>query len=95
MLLAAQYVSLIAVCIYNESNLIMHLTVWHKQANLAGFVNYPLGWYYKWKCYCSGSICTARVQHDHVTNAQSINHGLMSNITMVATVKATSAIGIL
>ena len=38
--------SLIAVCISNESNLVMNLTVWHKPANPVWHVNYHLVWYH-------------------------------------------------
>ena len=86
---------LIAECISNESDVVMHLIVWYEQANLAECVNYHLVWYRQCKCHGSDIRSTAKVQHEHITNAWSINHYPTSNITMVAMNKATSAIGIL
>ena len=62
--------SLIAECISNDSNLVMHLTVWHKWANLAGCVNYHLVWYHQCEFRGSRITCTARVHREYVTNAQ-------------------------
>ena len=58
----------------------MHLTVWHKRANLAGRINYHLVWYHQCECHGSGITCTARVHCEYITNARSINHGPMSKL---------------
>ena len=66
MLLAAQYVSLIAVCIQNESNLVMHMIVLHMNRLIWQDAHkLPLSVVLQMKCCGSGIICTARVQREY------------------------------
>ena len=79
---------LIGVCILNKSNLIMHIIVLAWMSLSAGCINYHLVWYCQCKWHGSDIICTAIVQHKHVTKAWLINHGAMSNITMFLQIRS-------